>query len=75
MARVQRRFLVGSRWTALAPLPGGQGECHFEVTAVHGDSVTVRAVLTRAHHAVAIATLEDPAAWTSGWVTLPPAES
>lgn len=69
MARVQRRFLVGSRWTALVPLPASAGECHFEVVGAHGDTVTLRAVLTRAQYAIELAALEDPAAWASGWVS------
>lgn len=69
MARVQRRFLIGSRWTALAPLPGGAGECHFEVVGVAGDSVTLRAVLTNVQHVVPIGALEDATAWVPGWAS------
>ncbi len=69
--RVQRRFLLGSRWTARVPLPGSTGECHFEVIAVHGDDVTLRAVLTRVDYPVAILALEDAGAWASGWQSRP----
>lgn len=69
MARVQRRFLLGSRWTSLATLPGGEGECHFEVIGVQGASVTLRAVLTNAQHVVPLAALEDAAAWAPGWTS------
>ena len=37
--RVQRRFLLRSRWTASVPLPDSVGECHFEVIEVRGDVV------------------------------------
>lgn len=67
MPRVQRRFLLGSRWTALAPLPDSQGECHFEVVAVGGDGVTLRAVLTRRAYALPATALDDAAAWSLGW--------
>lgn len=70
--RVQRRFLLGSRWTAVAPIDGGTGERHFEVieVAVRRAHVTLRAVLTGREHEVPISTLEDPAAWVGGWRSL-----
>jgi tryptophan-rich hypothetical protein len=70
VSRVQRRFLLGSRWTALAPLPGSQGECHFEVIAVSGDRVTLRAVLTRLAYEVPATALDDAAVWSLGWQPL-----
>jgi tryptophan-rich hypothetical protein len=70
MSRVQRRFLLHSRWTALVPLEGNDGERHFEVVAVGRDQVTLRAVLTRRDHRLAIAALADPAAWSLGWRSL-----
>ena len=70
MPRVQRRFLLHSRWTARARLAGTNGERHFEVIAVDGDVVTLRAVLTRLDHRLAIAKLNDPGAWELGWSSL-----
>lgn len=70
MARVQRRFLMGSRWTASAPLAKSEGECHFEVIEVRRDAVTLRAVLTDRRYPLAIAALEDPV-WLLGWQSLP----
>ena len=68
MPRIQRRFLLHSHWTALVPLPGSQGECHFEVIAVtRGGVVTLRAVLTGCDHELAVAALDDAAAWSLGW--------
>lgn len=72
MPRVQRRFLLRSRWTALAPLDGNEGECHFEVIAVEGDVVTLRAVLTRRDVQLPISALDERAAWAMGWQSLPP---
>ena len=69
--RVQRRFLLRSRWTASVLLPDSAGECHFEVIEVQGDVVTLRAVLTERTYQVAIAALDDPA-WLLGWQSLPP---
>jgi len=66
---MQRRFLLGSRWTAVVPPEGG--ERHFEVIEVpRGDEIVVRAVLTRREYRVMIAALEDPGAWTTGWLQL-----
>ncbi|MBA3542325.1 MAG: TIGR02450 family Trp-rich protein [Deltaproteobacteria bacterium] len=71
MPRVQRRFLLHSRWTAIAPTASRDGQRHFEVVAVIGDLVTLRAVLTRYDHQLAIAALEDPATWALGWQSIP----
>ncbi len=70
MRRVQRRFLLRSRWTALAPIDRENGERHFEVVAVSGDLVTLRAVLTQRDQLIAITALEDPAVWSRGWTSL-----
>ena len=70
MPRVQRRFLLHSRWTARLPIDGEHGERHFEVVAVNGDLVTLRAVLTQREHRVALTALEDPGAWSLGWTSL-----
>lgn len=70
MPRVQRRFLLGSRWTALAPIAGTLDERHFEVVAVSRDEVTLRAVLTRREYALDIAALDDVVAWSLGWSSL-----
>jgi len=70
MPRVQRRFLLHSRWTALVPLDGGRDERHFEVVAVGRDLVTLRAVLTRRDHQVEIKALDDAEAWSPGWRSL-----
>ena len=68
MGIVQRRFLLRSRWTAVVPLDGSEGERHFEVVeAPHGPEVVVRAVLTHRTYRVAIAALEDPSRWLSDW--------
>ena len=73
MARVQRRFLMRSRWTASVPLPESEGECHFEVIEVRRDAVTLLAVLTRKTYPLAIAAFDDPA-WLLGWQSLPQAD-
>jgi hypothetical protein len=70
MPRVQRRFLLHSRWTALVPIDGNLRERHFEVVAVGLDVVTLRAVLTRRDHQREIAALADAGAWSLGWVSL-----
>lgn len=70
--RVQRRFLLGSRWTAVVPIAGSTGERHFEVIAVGREGVTVRAVLTRRDYPIEITELEDAAAWSPGWHSLEP---
>lgn len=70
MHRVQRRFLLHSRWTALVPVDGDLGDRHFEVVAVGPDLVTLRAVLTRREHPLEIAALDDAAAWSLGWQSL-----
>ncbi|MCX5744361.1 MAG: TIGR02450 family Trp-rich protein [Proteobacteria bacterium] len=74
MPRVQRRFLLRSRWTARTRLEGTDGECHFEVAAVERDQVTLRAVLTGRDYPLAIAALDDAAAWALGWQSIPPRE-
>ncbi len=66
---LQRRFLLRSQWTALRPLAPG-GEQHFEVVTVSGEHVTLRAVLTRRIHEVAVTDLEDAEAWAPGWRSL-----
>ncbi len=70
MRRVQRRFLLHSRWTACVPIDGEDGERHFEVVAVDGELVTLRAVLTQCDQLIALTALEDPAAWSVGWRSL-----
>ncbi len=70
MARVQRRFLLRSRWTARVPLPESAGECHFEVIEVRRDAVTLRAVLTDRRYPLPIAALDNPT-WLLGWQSLP----
>ena len=70
MRRVQRRFLLHSRWTARVPIDGEDGERHFEVVAVNGDRVTLRAVLTQRDQLIALTALEDPGAWSVGWISL-----
>ncbi len=74
--RVQRRFLLGSRWTARRPLADSAGECHFEVVAAPRASptITLRAVLTDRTYALALAALDDADAWLLGWQSLPPAD-
>jgi tryptophan-rich hypothetical protein len=67
--RIQRRFLLRSRWTSIVPLEGG--ERHVEIIDVRDADVIARAVLTRRDYSVAISSLEDPSAWTSGWQQLP----
>ncbi len=71
MPRVQRRFLLHSRWTARVPLANGSSECHFEVITVEREHVTLRAVLTRRDYQVQIEALDDPGAWFLGWRSLP----
>ena len=72
--RIQRRFLLHSRWTALVPIAGSDGERHFEVVEVpRGDVVIVRAVLTQRGYPVTIAGLDDPLAWALGWQHYPSA--
>lgn len=71
MPRVQRRFLLHSRWTARVPIASSNSEYHFEVTAVGDDHVTLRSVLTRRDYQISIDALEDPAAWSCGWQPLP----
>jgi hypothetical protein len=72
MPRVQRRFLLHSRWTAQRPLDGSAGECHFEVEAItRAGAVTLRAVLTDRRYVVDRAALDDAAAWSLGWQPLP----
>ena len=68
MPRVQRRFLLHSRWTARVAVTGTHGERHFEVIAVSRDDVTVRAVLTRRDYQLEIAALDDVLVWSLGWV-------
>ena len=67
---MQRRFLLHSRWTALVPIDDHAGERHFEVVAVDGEWVTLRAVLTKRDHRIEIAALADPSAWSTGWRSL-----
>ncbi len=67
MPRVQRRFLLHSRWTAVVDVDGLR---HFEVVAIEGDVVTLRAVLTRTAHRLSLAELDDPGAWELGWRSL-----
>lgn len=69
MPRLQRRFLLHSRWTAVRPLAPG-GEQHFEVVTVSSESVTLRAVLTRRTHLLTMGDLEDADVWVSGWRSL-----
>jgi tryptophan-rich hypothetical protein len=72
MPRVQRRFLLHSRWTALVRVDGSDGERHFEVIDVpRGDVVTLRAVLTQRDYPITVASLDDPLAWALGWQQLP----
>lgn len=69
--RIQHRFLLHSRWTALVPIADSDGERHFEVVEVpRGEVVTVRAVLTQRDYPVTIASLDDPLAWALGWQQL-----
>ena len=70
MPRVQRRFLLHSRWTALVQIDGNVGERHFEVVGVGRDVVTLRAVLTRRDHQLEIVALDDAVAWSPGWRSL-----
>jgi hypothetical protein len=70
MPRVQRRFLLHSRWTARVPLADSSGECHFEVIAIEREHVTLRAVLTRRDYQVRIDSLDAPGAWSLGWQSL-----
>jgi tryptophan-rich hypothetical protein len=78
MPRVQRRFLHGSRWTALVDLTDSEGERHFEVVGVSaaatGERVELRAILTERRYWLPVRALEDEAAWATGWQSLPPAE-
>ena len=68
MPRIQRRFLLRSRWTARTPLVDSDGECHFQVIAVtRAGSVTLRAVLSGRDYQVPLAAFEDAAAWSLGW--------
>jgi len=69
MPRVQRRFLLGSRWTSLRPLDRSGGECHFEVLEIGRDELVMRAVLTRRDYRIAVAALDDVAAWATGWIS------
>lgn len=71
MPRVQRRFLLRSRWTATRSLAGGEGECHFEVLDVQASEVTLRAVLTDRRYTVAIDAFADAAMWLLDWQSLP----
>ena len=64
---IQRRFLIGSHWTALH----GEGERHFEVIAMGKDNATLRAILTQRDVVVEIAALEDDQVWARGWIRLP----
>jgi tryptophan-rich hypothetical protein len=89
LRRAQLRFLLGSRWTARAPLPGSEGERHFEVIEVRrsaaavdapgepqaGPQVVLRAVLTSRRYLLAAHALEDVTRWAAGWQSLPPAAS
>lgn len=69
MPTLQRRFLLRSQWTSLRPL-APSGEQHFEVVALSGEYVTLRAVLTRRTHELTVADLEDSNAWSPGWRSL-----
>lgn len=69
MPTLQRRFLLRSQWTSLRPLAPG-GEQHFEVVALSGECVTLRAVLTRRTHELTVEDLEDADAWSPGWRSL-----
>jgi tryptophan-rich hypothetical protein len=75
--RVQRRFLLGSRWTARIPLPSSEGECHFEVIELRSRAaeVVLRAVLTDARYVLSARALADDANWLPGWQSLPPGEA
>ena len=79
MRRIQQRFLLHSRWTALRPLANSQGECHFDVIEVVKPramsnldaQVTLRAILTGQSYRVPTAQLRDESAWAMGWTSLP----
>lgn len=71
MPRIQRRFLLGSRWTAVVPLADGDRARHFEVVARTGEVVTLRAILDGRDYQLPIAALEDRACWSLGWRSLP----
>lgn len=67
--RIQRRFLLRSRWTALQPQAGGD-ECHFEVIEVRGDTLVLRAILTHRDVELDVHALDDATAWATGWIPL-----
>lgn len=46
-------------------------QCHFEVIAVSGEAVTLRAVLTHVDYPLAIHALDEADAWSLGWRSLP----
>ena|GEM_PF-2822374 len=75
MPRIQRRFLLHSRWTACVPADPEHDERHFEVVAISRAQVTLRAVLTGREVHIEIAALEDSRAWSSGWRTVIDLES
>lgn len=70
MPRIQRRFLLHSRWTALVPVAGTIGERHFEVVTVGRREITLRAVLTRRDYQLEPTALDDDAVWSPGWSSL-----
>ncbi len=68
--RIQRRFLLGSRWTSLGPVDDPDQVRHFEAIARADDLVTLRAILDGTTIRVALAALADPARWARGWLSL-----
>lgn len=75
MPRIQRRFLLGSQWTARIPLESSDGECHFEVIELRrstdGEIATLRAVLTDRTYTLAVSAFENSQQWLTGWRSLP----
>lgn len=70
MRQIQRKFLLGSRWTAVVPLDEADRARHFEVIACTGELVTLRALLGGGLE-LPLCALDDPARWAPGWRSLP----
>jgi tryptophan-rich hypothetical protein len=68
MRQIQRRHLIGSRWTSNTPV--AEGERHVEVIEVRGDTLALRAILTNRRFELALDALRDEVAWTPGWTQL-----
>jgi len=69
--QVQRKYLLGSRWTALTPVDGHERARHFQVVACTDELVTLRAIVVIDELEVPLTSLDDPRRWSVGWHSLP----